>query len=344
MNNNGQQIKQKIAWITVNRNCNMRCQWCYAKETEYHGEMSLEFAKKLANLIKDCGIKKVILIGGEPTLWSHLLNFNAFCRNLGLETQLATNALRFSNNTFWGKYKRDPNDLIGISLKGCGESSYKETTGIKNFDSMVSGLKRAVDFFQSGVGTIYSSLSPKELVDTARFSREIGARYLSVGFCTPTITKNGSDCSFMIPPAQIVTNVTSVYEEINSIMEGKISFSMKLPLCLWPEEFLDMLSGKKQISTLCQLRQKSGLIFGLSGEVILCNTLLDYPVGKFGKDFSTKEELLNFFNTPLITSYYNKLNNYPSKKCISCKKYSMCGGGCPMLWSAYKADEIIKGF
>ena len=338
------QIKPNIAWITVNRNCNMRCKWCYAKGSEYCGEMSLEFAKKLAVLIYDCGIKKLILIGGEPTLWSHLFNFNKFCRKLGLETVLATNALRFSSDVFWEKYKEDPNDSVGISLKGYDELSCKKIARITDFDSVVSGLRRGLDFFQSGVSTVYNSSDPKELIDTANFSKEIGASYLSVGFCTPSITKEGSDGSFLTPINKVVASVVSAYKEISCIMNDKISFSMKFPLCLWPEDFIESLIAKKQISTLCQLRQKTGLIFGVSGEVIVCNTLFDYPIGGFERDFSAREEFLKFLNTPLIAGYYNKLNNYPSEKCISCKKYPVCGGGCPMLWSFYKADKVIKGF
>ena len=77
---------------------------------------------------------------------------------------------------------------------------------------------------------------------------------------------------------------------------------------------------------------------------MVCNSLFDFPVGKFGEDFTTKEEILGFLNTPLISDYYDRINNYPSQKCITCKVYSRCGGGCPMLWSVYKADEALKGF
>ena len=123
------QIKPNIAWITVNRRCNMRCGWCYAARSDYKGEMTLDFAKKIALFIHSCGIKKVIIIGGEPTMWEILTDLNRFCRELGLETVLATNAMRFSDKVFWEKYKDDPNDSIGISLKGHNISSYKETAG-----------------------------------------------------------------------------------------------------------------------------------------------------------------------------------------------------------------------
>ncbi|MBU1557554.1 SPASM domain-containing protein [Patescibacteria group bacterium] len=96
--------------------------------------------------------------------------------------------------------------------------------------------------------------------------------------------------------------------------------------------------------TLCQLRHKSGLIFGTSGEIIACNSLFDYPLGEFGKDFSKGEELLSFLNSTSVVNSFSRLNNYPSEKCVSCKKHSLCGGGCVMLWSVYKADEVITGF
>jgi radical SAM protein with 4Fe4S-binding SPASM domain len=338
------QINPKIAWITVNRNCNMRCKWCYAAGTNYQGEMSLEFAKELALFIHDYGIKKVIIIGGEPTIWESLPDLNRFCRELGLETTLATNAVRFSDKTFWERYEKNPNDSIGISLKGCDSFSYEETAGVTNFSSMVSGLKKSLELFECGVGTVYSSLNPKELIDTAEFSRGIGASFLNIGFCTPTVTKEGSDGRFMTPPDQVVRNVLEVYDEINSIMEGRISFSMKLPLCLWPESFLETLISRRQITTQCQLRQRSGLIFDVNGDVLMCNSLPDHPIGKFGEDFSTVEEFEQFLRSPTIVNYYDRINNYPSEKCITCEKYPVCGGGCPLLWSVYEANDIITGF
>ncbi|MBU1413956.1 SPASM domain-containing protein, partial [Myxococcota bacterium] len=300
--------------------------------------------KKLATLLKDCNVRRLIIIGGEPTLWSHLFEFNEFCKQIGLKTQMVTNALRFSDNSFWNEYQERPNDLIGVSLKGYDARSYKEVTGISDFTSVSSGLKRALNFFECGISTVYSSADGSELVKTAHFAKEVGANYLSVGLCTPSITKEGISGKFLAKPTDVVSGIVNYYQEVTSIMGDKMGFSMKLPLCLLPNDFLELLISKKQISTLCQLRHKTGLIFGVDGEVIVCNTLYDYPIGKFGKDFTTKNGLMKFLNSPTISGYYDKLNNYPSEKCISCKRYSTCGGGCPMFWSYYKADEVITGF
>lgn len=337
-------IYPKIGWITVNRACNMRCNWCYTKGLSYRGEISLDFAKKLASLLKESGVRRLILIGGEPTLWSHLLEFNEFCRELNLKTQLATNSLRFSDDRFWGEYKERPNDFVGVSLKGYNASSYKSATGVSDFTSVLSGLKRAMAFFQCGVSTVYGSLGDEDLVSIANFAKEIGANSLSVSLCTPSVTKVGIDGSFLAKPIDVISGIVDSYKEVSSIMNDNISYVMKLPLCLVPRVFWNLLASKKQISTTCQVSHKMGLIFDIDGRVIMCNSLFDYPIGKFGEDFATKKELLSFLNSPRVSDYYDKLNSYPSKKCITCKEYSICGGGCLIFWSYYKADDVIRGF
>lgn len=94
------------AWFTVNRSCNFRCKWCYAKDAVFDSRQTLtmELALRLLKITKEVGIKRITLIGGEPTLWKHLLDFNAECRKIGIKSSLVTNGYRFSNDDFWGEY------------------------------------------------------------------------------------------------------------------------------------------------------------------------------------------------------------------------------------------------
>jgi len=52
-------------WLTVNRFCNFRCSWCYAKETQFRPEddMSFDLACELVNLMTSLGVRNTILIG-----------------------------------------------------------------------------------------------------------------------------------------------------------------------------------------------------------------------------------------------------------------------------------------
>jgi sulfatase maturation enzyme AslB (radical SAM superfamily) len=45
------------AWLTINRACNLRCGWCYAKGTAFsqHDTMSTKTAERSLDLLSDLG-------------------------------------------------------------------------------------------------------------------------------------------------------------------------------------------------------------------------------------------------------------------------------------------------
>lgn len=141
------------AWLTVNRSCNFRCSWCYASGNVFDSKQTLtmKLALRLLEIIKEMGIKHITLIGGEPTLWKNLMDFNANCHEMGIKSSLVTNAYRFGDDDFWNQYIKNPNDKISVSLKAFDDKSALEFAGINNFEVMKAGLKRAVFKFNSGL-------------------------------------------------------------------------------------------------------------------------------------------------------------------------------------------------
>lgn len=152
-NEEHQQIEPKSAWITVNRACNFRCQWCYAQGTDYDVEksMTLELAEQLLNLIISLGIRSVTIIGGEPTLWNPLLDFNKLCNSKKVRTTLVTNAMRFGDDTFWEKYQLAQNSRVGISVKAFDDESLKRVASVNSFKLSKKGLERGITAFKCGV-------------------------------------------------------------------------------------------------------------------------------------------------------------------------------------------------
>jgi radical SAM protein with 4Fe4S-binding SPASM domain len=306
--------------------------------------MSLDLAKELTALISTLGIKHITVIGGEPTLWEPLIEFNRFCKSKKLKTTLVTNAMMFGFDDFWKKYKECTNTFAGISLKAHSPSKLKEIAGIKNFNVVALGIKRGLKLFKCGVSTVYSSLYADSLIDMAIFAMKCGAKSLNIGFCTPAIYNNKADDKFMIDPKSVVSNMLKSYPRLSEITNNRLVFSMKIPLCLWPTSFIETLIRENQITTVCQLQMRNGIVFNVDGSVIMCNGLFDYPIGKYNKDFSDKKGLITFLNDSKIVNYYNKINAYPSEKCVSCEKYSYCSGGCPLIWTVYNANQLIKGW
>lgn len=341
-----QQIVPRGAWITVNRACNFRCQWCYAQGTSYDASQSMTFelAEQLLTLILSLGIRSVTIIGGEPTLWTPLLDFNKLCNSKKMKTTLVTNAMKFGDDAFWEKYQTAQNSKVGISVKAFDDESLKRVASVSSFGLSKRGLERGITAFRCGVSTVYNTTCTDSLIDIAKFSMDCGAKSLSISPCTPSFYEGNVDGTYVVHPRTVAQNVLEMYPKLDEVTNGQVLFSMKLPLCLWPKDFIEELVRKEQISTVCQLQHRTGLIFDVDGKLAICNSLFDYPIGKFGEEFIDKETLLSLMNRPTTVGLYDKFTSYPSTKCIDCEKYDLCAGGCPLFWSLYHPQEIIPGW
>ncbi len=95
------------------------------------------------------------------------------------------------------------------------------------------------------------------------------------------------------------------------------------------------------MTSICQMHEKKGLIFDTNGDILLCNSLYDYPYGKYGKDYSNYDELFEYINSDSVVDIYKKILRSPSKVCKICDSFENCAGGCVLLWFSYKFEELI---
>ena len=296
-------------------------------------------------LLKTMDIKKISIIGGEPTLWKPLIEFNRFCSEINMQTSLVTNAMKFGEDNFWEKYKQFPNTSSPwASIKAYDQSSLQNTCGVFNFEKVSLGIKRAIELFNCGVSFVYNSYYVDNLIDMTKFAIEMGAKSVRICPCTPTFVNDVVSDQYMIETELFISNVVRDYQKLSEITNNRLSFSMKMPLCLWPKEFIEELIRKKQMTSTCQVQKRSGIIFDTDGNVIMCNFLFDYPIGIYKKDFSDYNTLVELLNSEKILNYYEKINSYPSIKCIGCPIFNICSGGCPLRWAVYNPEETIKGW
>ena len=337
----------KIAWITVNRTCQMCCGWCYAGSTGYKpvSDMNLELAKKLALLIKGIGIKSIIIIGGEPTLWKHLFEFNDFCRELSVRTMLVSNCQRFSSDKFWEKYQKHPSDYVPISLKAFDQGSSILVSKFRDFDSVKLGIQRICQSRKTQISLVYNSLVEGKLFDMVKIAVDLGAALIRVGICKPVPINGKFVSTHCVEYDSMISEMSNRYAELDRITNGTVRLIPNIPLCAWPRDFIQMLLNKKQIGTGgCQFQRRLGVIFDIDGTVITCNSMFDCSVGKFEKDFVDGESLINLMNSDKVNLLYRNINSYPSEKCIDCEMWSLCRGGCPIMWTIHKPEEVIQGW
>ena len=106
-------VRFVTAGIWITRRCNFRCSYCNVPKTDSK-ELKLSEWIKAVEIIKNLGIKKVVLLGGEVTLYSDLVPFVDYIINkANLECSLTTNS--FNNYSIIKK-------LIAVGMKNISVS------------------------------------------------------------------------------------------------------------------------------------------------------------------------------------------------------------------------------
>jgi len=94
-----QEIKQAVAdnrllsmEIEFSRACNFRCSYCYVDDRNgSSNELSRFEIKDIILQAKDLGARKIIILGGEPSIYPHLVEMLRFLGSHGLEIEMFTN-------------------------------------------------------------------------------------------------------------------------------------------------------------------------------------------------------------------------------------------------------------
>jgi radical SAM protein with 4Fe4S-binding SPASM domain len=78
--------------IEFSRICNFRCSYCYVPDrVECRNELSREEIKDIILQAKSMGARKIIILGGEPSIYPHLVEMLRFLGREGLEIEMFTN-------------------------------------------------------------------------------------------------------------------------------------------------------------------------------------------------------------------------------------------------------------
>ena len=73
-------LKPQQLWLHITSACNQRCKYCYYRVEKPGTEMDLEASKRLFEEAAKIGITQVVLSGGEPMLYSRILDIVQTCR------------------------------------------------------------------------------------------------------------------------------------------------------------------------------------------------------------------------------------------------------------------------
>ncbi|OEU58453.1 MAG: radical SAM protein [Desulfobulbaceae bacterium S3730MH12] len=94
-----QEIREAVATdrllsmeIEFSRVCNFRCSYCYVDEkVECNNELSREEIRNVIRQAKELGARKIIILGGEPSIYPHLVEMLRFLGKENLQIEMFTN-------------------------------------------------------------------------------------------------------------------------------------------------------------------------------------------------------------------------------------------------------------
>ncbi len=332
-------------WLTINRNCNLRCKWCYAKSENFNSEMDLKLAKELIDFFKELDIKEISLIGGEPTCYSNLLELISYIKNKNIKVCLITNGLLFSDKNYLKKIEKIGVDDINFSIKGWSKDSYIDNTGVDAFDKTIKALKNiSISKINSMVSFVISYENVDYLLDVAKICSKCGIDNYYFSFENDfSILDGNKENNYDVKKiSKIVNSFSEQYEELDKITDGNFMLHQSLPLCVWNKEIINNMASKDQIQTGCTILQKNGLVFDVNGYLIPCNSMHQVKLAKFNEDFNNVKTFEKIWNSKKIIDIYNRFRVLPSKTCNCCDSAEFCFGGCLSNWYNYDFYDLIR--
>ncbi len=339
-------MEYKMCWLTLNHACNLRCKWCYAKSTNFlpQDNMPLEMAKEIVDFCKELNVNYIALIGGEPTIYPNLIEVIQYIHEKGLDCGIITNGIKFAEEDFVKNLINVDMKHFSLSLKGEDAESFRNVTGYDEFDTVKKGIKNCI---KNNADVSVSMVLTEENIDTfikgIKEMKEIGVKNFHFSFCYELETsKEYKDYLKTHNPKKLVKKFVDIYPELDELTEHRFTLFQGYPLCLWDKEVLSKMNELAQLTTVCQLIHRNGLIFDPQGYLIPCNAMPKIKLGRLHEEFNNAQELLEYTNKPEFINIYNKLCTLPSAECLNCDDLVNCGGGCVCQWSNYSYEQLIE--
>ena len=165
--------------LELSRVCNLRCTYCYASSgVALADELSLNEISKVINQAAELGARKIIILGGgEPLLYPHLLTVIDYIRSKDLEVDLFTNATLIDQQMAQELYDRE----VAISMKMNSRfPEVQDALAAKpgTFAAIEKGLKALQEVgypdenHTLGIETIICQQNYEELPDLWRWARK----------------------------------------------------------------------------------------------------------------------------------------------------------------------------
>ncbi|TSC91111.1 MAG: molybdenum cofactor biosynthesis enzyme [Parcubacteria group bacterium Licking1014_17] len=337
--------RPRVMWLSIVDYCNNRCLWCYEQCNEVLGRsMSLDLVKRICNAMRSVGVKKCIVIGGEPTLHPNFFEVLSEIKECGFTISLVTNGRLISKHEIAEKLSQTRPDFLTISIHGWSPESYCRLTKSKNgFSEVAEGMtllrKHGVKF---EVNITLSKLTAGLTEEILSFLEANNIKHAGFNLASPSVSAQKTVAEFVPTMQELASQAVSVFK--GCLSRGiRPSFLLTLPFCLFGDEELSEFFKARAVISGCQLLSGSGIVFQADGSISLCNHLLDFKIANPQQTrelLASEGNFLEFWNAEKLCEIRKQANCFRSPVCSKCSQWGICGAGCMVRWAHHSLSEV----
>ena len=208
--------KIKTGWLTVTRKCNNYCEWCYTQNKLNCETMDYKDALSSVDKLYELGTKRIVLIGGEPTLYKNITDLIKYIVSKGIKVSIASNGRKFSDIDFAKKIVEAGVNSINISLKGTSEYEYLKYTKSKGLTEAIQGYNnlKKLGFNNVSLSYVIVDDNKNNFDNLVKLIDKNDLKNIVFQFVKPVLKlKDEND---IVNKKKLVAFVTYIYEKMKS--------------------------------------------------------------------------------------------------------------------------------
>lgn len=298
--------------LNITNRCNIGCKHClFAAGPDREDNLPLNLIKNILTDGKKLGAQEVHISGGEPTVRDDFLNILKMAYDFGYFVRLQTNLWRFRSKMI-ARVKSYTNEVL-TSVDGL-ESSHDQIRRKGSFQKTMNCIKELLsNDIRVVVITAVQRKNYQDISSLIDLLVDTGVNAHFLFSITPLGRASKKD---IVSPEE--------WEQLIAILHKKYK-GQKMNTDVVCE--LHHLNGNEAINyrgAECRLYTKNHAVVLPTGDVFPCSLFIttDKSLGNVNKQ--TFETI--WAQSPVWSFYSSKIND---TKCIKCKLWNLCKGGCP---------------
>ncbi len=290
--------------------CNQNCGFCFNSRSDTLKDMSPADALDLLDLMADCRIPGLDIMGGEPFLLSWMPSFLRAAVEKGLMVNISTN----------GSFPEVMEDLmginphkltVGISLEGSSSESHNRHTSANNYDKAIASITGLVSLgLNPVVKTVLTHESMADMQDIVAILKKMRIQRFYL-IHRDLFTINPSERKAALSYPEFITFFLNLRKQNPDIEVNRVHAS-----CFEKESLpngIRCAGGVRKLSVMPD------------GAVYPCNLLSRFDYYCLGNIF--RDSLDEIWSNPRLGLF----RSFSSNRCSmpGCPNHPSCTGGCP---------------